>query len=216
MSIAKDVDGPDLGKVALVNLEYHIDAILIELHDFRLDPRREPALAPIEFEDSIDVRADGAAREDLPRRELNFGRDLVVLKTLVALQDDAVDHWILANCNHQSAGIAAVDRHVGEELRRVEVLEGLVERLGRIGLPGREICVGSDRFRLEPLVTANRYRVNDTLGRSWSRGRRIGGRLRRGWDGRGRLGSDHRYGGSAEHRTDQKQRTGAPAKTLRP
>src|SRR4051794_17840231 len=104
MRVAEDVDRADLGEVALINLEHHVDAVLVELHDLGIDACGEAALPPIEFEDSVDVGADCAAGEDLAWRELDLGVDLIVLEALVALEDDAVDHRIFANVDDQVAG----------------------------------------------------------------------------------------------------------------
>src|SRR4029079_7108869 len=136
-------------KVALVDLEDDIDAVLVELNDLRVDARGESTLAAIQFEDAVDVGANRAAREDLPRRELNLRRDLVLLEALVALEDDAVDDGILAHVDDEVTCLGAADRHVGEELCRVQILQRLVERRGRIGLAGREVRVGADSFWLE-------------------------------------------------------------------
>src|SRR5579872_388167 len=109
MAVAEDVDRSDLGEIALVNLENDIDPVLIELDDLRFDPGGEPSLAAVELEDAIDVRAHGGAGEDLPRRELDLRRNLVFLKVLVALEDDAIDHRVLANGDDQVPGVATGD-----------------------------------------------------------------------------------------------------------
>ena len=134
MRVAQDVDRPDLGEVALVDLEHHVDAVLVELDDLGIDPRGESALSAIKFEDAVDIGANRAAREDLPRRELDLRRDLVVLEALVALEDDAVDDGVLADVDDEVARLGAADRDVGEQLGRVQVLQRLIERGGRIGL----------------------------------------------------------------------------------
>ena len=54
----------------------------------------EAALALVQLDDAGDVGADLGAGEDLPRRELDLGQDLVFLEPLVAFQDDAVDHRV--------------------------------------------------------------------------------------------------------------------------
>src|SRR5205823_334629 len=99
--VAENVDGSDLGEVALVDLEHHVDAILVELDDLRFDTRGESALAAVEFKDPIDVGADRASSEDLARRQLDLRRDLVVLEALVALKNDAVDDRIFADVDDQ-------------------------------------------------------------------------------------------------------------------
>ena len=106
MLVADDVDRADLGEVALVDLEHDVDAVLVELDDLGLDARGEAALAAIQLEDPVDVGARRRAGEDLPRRELDLRRDLVVLEALVALEDDAVDDRIFAHVDDQVAGLA--------------------------------------------------------------------------------------------------------------
>ena len=54
----------DLGEVALGNLEHHVDAVLVELDDLRLDSRGKPALPAIEIDDPLDVGPDRRAGED--------------------------------------------------------------------------------------------------------------------------------------------------------
>ena len=104
--VAEDVDRADLGEVALVDLEHDIDAVLVELDDLGLDAGGEAALAAIQLEDPVDVGADRGAGEDLARRKLDLGQDLVVLEALVALEDDAVDDRVFADRDDQVAGVA--------------------------------------------------------------------------------------------------------------
>ena len=46
-----------LARSPSIDFEHDIDAVLVELDDLGLDPRGEAALAAIEFEDPVDVRA---------------------------------------------------------------------------------------------------------------------------------------------------------------
>ena len=93
----------------LVDLEHDVDAVLVELDDLRLDAGGVAALAAIELDDPGDVGAGLRAGEDLARREPDLGRDLVVLDAAIALEDDAVDHRILAHLDDQIAGVGAGD-----------------------------------------------------------------------------------------------------------
>ncbi len=122
MRIAEDVDRADLGEVALVDLEHHVDAVLVELNDLGIDARGESSLPPVKLEDPVDIGANCAPGEDLARSELDLRRDLVVLEALVALEDDAVDDRVFADIDDQVAGIGAGDGDVGEELGRVKIL----------------------------------------------------------------------------------------------
>src|SRR5206468_7735526 len=114
---------------------------LVELNNLGLDAGRKTALPAVKLENSIDVCSDRRAGEDLARREFDLGRDLVFLEPLITLKDDAVDDRVLANVDHEIAGFAAGNCDVRKELGRVEVLEGLVQSLGSIGLARRQICV---------------------------------------------------------------------------
>ena len=161
--VAENVDRPDLGEVAFVDFEHHVDAVLVELDDLRLDAGGKAALRAIKLEDPVDVGTDCGAGEYLPRRELDLGRDLVVLEALVALQDDPVDHRVFANVDDDVAGFAAGDRDVGEELGRVEVLQRLVEGFSGVALTRDEIRICANRLGLEPLVAAYRNRLDHPL-----------------------------------------------------
>ncbi len=209
--VAEDVDRPDLGKLAFVDFEHDIDAVLVELHDLGLDAGGKPTLAAVELENSLDVRTRRRTGEDLPRGKLDLRRDLVVLEALVALQDDAVDDRVFADRDDEVAGIAAGDGDVGEQLGRVQVLQRLVERDRGVGLAGGQIGVGANRLGLETLVALDRDRADRALGRSRGWRRSGGGRLR--LLGRGGL-REQRRGGTAEDRSHHQQRAGA-LKTLR-
>src|SRR6185503_12044967 len=109
-----DVDRADVRARAFVDLEHHIDAVLLELDDLRLDGGGEAALAAIELDDAGDVGARLGAGEDLPGRQLDLRVDLVFLDPFVALEDDPVDHRIFADLDDEVAGIGAGDLDVGE------------------------------------------------------------------------------------------------------
>ena len=185
--VADDVDAANLGLVALVDLENEIDAILLKVDDLRFDPRSEAALALVKLDNALDVRADLGAGKDLARLQLDLRDDLVVLDALVTLQDDAVDDRILSHGDDDIARLGTGDDDVGEKLRRVELLQRGIEGLGRITLARGEICVRTDRVRLETLIAAHRDRTNRAGGlRSWGNGRRRSRRSRGRRSRRGR------------------------------
>ena len=119
----------------------------------------------------------------------------------------------------QIAGVGAGDRDVGEQLGRVEVLQRLIERLGGVGLAGRQVGVGANRLRLEALVAANGDRADRAAPRRGA-GAGAGGGSRRGACRRRLAGwrrglREQRRGQPPRIGSDQKQRAGAPAETLR-
>ena len=225
--VAEDVDRSNLGEVALVNFEDDVDAVLVELHDLRIDACSETTLTAIKLEDSINVGARFGAGEDLPRSFLDLRHDLVVLEALVPLKDDSVDDRIFANVDDEVAGFGARDVGVSEEPGRVQVLDGLIERGPCVGLPDCQVGICAHRFRLEPLRALNDDRMDCALGRGSGShfcrrslsGSRLGCRRlrirRRLLRGRS-LRRQQRRGGAAEHGADQKQRAGSPAKSRRP
>src|SRR6185503_12852893 len=101
MLVADDVDAAHARPRPFVDLEDDVDAILVELDDLRLDAGAVAALAAVELDDPGNVGAGARAGEDLARRKPDLRRDLVVLDAPVALQDDAVDHRILADLDDQ-------------------------------------------------------------------------------------------------------------------
>src|SRR6185295_6721261 len=132
--VADDVDPADARARAFVDLEHHVDAVLVELDDLRLDAGGIAALAAVELDDPGDIGAGPRAGEDLARRQPDFRRDLVVLDAAVALEDDAVDDRILADLDDEVAGVGAGDDDVGEQFGHVEVPKRLVEPLLVVGL----------------------------------------------------------------------------------
>src|SRR5205823_2467626 len=109
-----------------------------------------------------------------------------------------------------------------EELGRVEVLQRLVERLGRIGLARSKVRVGANRFSLEALVSANGDRANRVSdwsrhGRRWRSGLARGGLRRRRLallGRRCRLG-EQRRGRASKDGSGQQKRARAPTNILR-
>jgi hypothetical protein len=208
--VADDVDLADLRLRPLGDLEDDVDAVLLELDDLRLDPGGEAALAAVELDDPGDVGARLGAGEDLARRELDLGVDLLVLEPLVALEDDAVDDRVLADLDDDVAGIAAEDLDVGEQLGVVEVADRLIELLAVVGLADPKLHVGEDGLGLEPLVARYGQGV-DRAGAGQRRRRQLHRGRRRSGGGLGLRGSRRGLGPpgrreSAEHGADEKRR----------
>ena len=111
------------------------------------------------------------------------------------------------------SGDGAGDRHVREQLGRVELLQRLVERARVIGNARLKIGVSADRFRLEALVPRDLDRADDPLGGCRGlRHRRCRGLRcrRRRWSGLGLL-RRRGHGDAAKDRAHHQQRTTALA-----
>ena len=198
--VADDVDLADLRLRPFVDLEHHIDAVLVELDHLGIDGRGEAALPLVEFDDARDVGADLRAGEDLTRRELDLGPDLVFLQPLVAFEDDAVDDGVFRHLDRQRA-IVVADLIILEQFGRRQILERLIEHRTVIGLPHAQAQIGEDRLCLEPLVADDGDRLDRGRGRR-RLGRRNGQRRchRRRGDLRQRRNRPRQHRPGQEHR----------------
>ena len=148
--VADDVDLLDLGLGPFVDLEHNIDAVLVELHHFRLDAGGKATLALVELNDAGHVSADLRTREYLARGEPDFRIDLVFLDPLVALQQNPVDHRILDDLDNHRAVIVA-DADILEQFCFEQILQRLVSRFLGVGLADAQFHVGQNRRRFEAL-----------------------------------------------------------------
>ena len=70
--VADEVDGLDLGRVALVDLEHEVHAVAVELDDLGLDDGGKAALPAVDVEDALHVGLRLGAGEDGARLELDL------------------------------------------------------------------------------------------------------------------------------------------------
>ena len=148
--VTDDVDLLDLGLGSFVDLKHNIDAILVELHHFRLNAGGKATLALVELDDAGHVSADFRTREYLARGQPDFRIDLVFLDPLVAFQQNPVDHRIFDHLDNHSAVIVA-DADILEQFRFEQILQRLVSRFLGGGLADAQFHVGQDRRRFEAL-----------------------------------------------------------------
>ena len=143
-----------------MDLEDQIDAVLRELHDLRLDRRGEPAGPPIDLDDALDVRPNPGAGIDHPRTELHFLVQLVLLDRLVPLEGDPIDDRIFNDADDEDRALAA-NGHIGEEARRKQGLERLIDLVGLVFVANGDLHVGADGLRLDTLVSLDANLGND-------------------------------------------------------
>ena len=206
--VADDVDLADLGLRPFVDFEHHVDAILVEVDHLRINDRGESALAAIQFQDAADVLPHRGTGEDLPRRELDFLGNLVAFQRLVTFQDDAVDDRVFAHLQHDVAGLDALDLILDEQVRRLQILQRLVQRFRSIRNADAQLGVRQHRFGLDALRSFDAQRLDRAHGR-----RRGGGRRRCLCAGRGcrcrrlgRRGRRLRHGGHTRQHGAGEQR----------
>ena len=136
---------------AIVDLEHHIHAVLIEPDDLRIDPRVVVAALGVQIEDTLPVLLGQRRREHRARLELHLRTKLVIGQLVVALEGDAVDQRVLDQTHDQRIAFA-VDPHVLEQAGGVERLQAAIEPVGIERVARLHQHVGQDRPGLDSLV----------------------------------------------------------------
>ena len=149
--VADEIDGLDLGGVALVDLEHQINAIAVELDDLGLDRGRKAPLAPVDVEHALHVGLRLGAREHGPRLELYLVLERILVDFLVAFKGDLVDDRIFHDRDDDAAALA-VDAHVGKQASCEQRADRLVDLARIVGVAGVEFEIGANGFGFHPLV----------------------------------------------------------------
>ena len=157
--IADDVNLLDLGLRPFSDFKHDIDTVLVELHHFRLNGCSKTPLALVQFDNARDIGADLGARENLTRSQLDFGFDLVVFKTLVAFEDDPVDHRVFTDFYNHRASVVT-DRNVCKQFGCIKVFERLVGTYLVPCLTGAKFDIRSNSVRLQSLCADNGDRLD--------------------------------------------------------
>ncbi len=151
-AIADEIDALDLGRPALGDLEHEIDAVLLELDDFRLDRRGEAALAAIDVEDALHVGLRAGAGEHRARLELDLGGQRRRIDLAVALEGDLIDDRVLDHGNDGSVALT-IDADVGEQARREQRAERAIDLAGVVVVTRRELEVRANRLGLDTTIS---------------------------------------------------------------
>ena len=149
--VADEDDLADQRHRAVVYLEHHIDAVLIEPDHLGIDARVVVALLGIQIEDVLTVLLGQRRGEHGARLELHIGTQLIVRELVVALEGDAVHQRVLDHMHDQRVALA-IDLHVLEQAGGVERLQAAIESVGveRVALLHQH--VGQDRPGLDSLI----------------------------------------------------------------
>ena len=177
--VADEIDRPDAGLGAFVDREDEVDAVVRLLDDFRVDAHVIAAGAAVDFGDALGVRLHHRARQGAARLGLDFGRKLVVLDLLVALEGDAADHRIFHHGDDDPAARGA-DPHVLEQAGLDQRLEAVVDLGLAEAAAGTGAEIGTDGLDFDAAVT-----LDD------DRGNRLGSSRRGGKRSRQRGGNRH-------------------------
>src|SRR5205814_8669789 len=106
--------------------EDEVDAVVRLLDDLGVDADVIAAGAAVDFGDALGIRLHHRAREGAARLGLDFGRQLVVLDLLVALEGDAADHGVFHHGDDDPATRRA-DADVLEQAGFDQRLEAVVD-----------------------------------------------------------------------------------------
>ena len=131
--VPNDVDLTDFRFRPFVDLEHDIYAVLAELDHLWLDRRGEAPLTLVKLDNAGDICADLGASKDLARCETNFRKNLVILDSVVAFENDPVDHRVLDHIDDDITAFVR-DTHARKEFSRGKVFDDLVTSCSRIGI----------------------------------------------------------------------------------
>ena len=168
--VADEIDGANLGGRALIDLEHDVDAVVLEIDDFRIDLRRVEALAAVDVENALHVRLHARARVDGAGLELDFGGQRVVLDLPVAFEGDPGDDRVLDHDDDDRAAFAP-DANILEQAGGKQGFQGFVDSREVVRIADIESEIGADGFRLDALVAF------DADGADISRRLGMGGKL---------------------------------------
>ncbi len=155
MIIADEIDAPYLGDRTLVDFEHQVDAVLRQFDDLRIDRRGKSPAAAIKLQETPHVALRLGAGENLARLFLHLLTQRVVAELVIALEHDAIDHWILDDLDDERvAGAAQTDvaEQAGIEQGLQRAVDAIrIERIARLDRHVRLHCFRLDTLRaLDP------------------------------------------------------------------
>ena len=166
--VADECDAADQRGLALVDLEHHVHAVLVQVDDLRLDRRGITAGFGVAVQDALPVGLRQLRREHRAGTKLQLAPQLVVTQLVVALEGDAVDDGVLDHLHHQAIALTA-DGHVLEQASGVQRLEAAVDAVGIEAVTGLHQHVGADRSLLDALVALDLDAGDGPAGCGWTR-----------------------------------------------
>ena len=177
--VAGEADATDAGGGAVGDGEDQVHAVLRPLDDLRVHPGRELAVAPIDFDDALDVGLHLGAGEHGARLDLDFLGQVLVRDLGIALEHHLVDDRVLGDADGQGTGGA-----VEAGLDVAEQAGGRQRLQRRVGVGRGEIVplahadIGQHRAGLHALGAAHHDMLDHTglgLGHACPAGIRRGG-----------------------------------------
>ena len=165
--VPQEGDGAQARLWTLVDLEDHVDAVLVQLHQLGRNRRRDSARQPVQFDDLADVFLHLGAGIDTARSQGDFLAQLVLADRAVPLQHDLVDDRVLDDLDDQIAVRLNTQLDVGEQLRALERANRHVQHDGIDRVAGLDRQIGQDRGLIDPLVATDQDTVDDDALRRW-------------------------------------------------
>ena len=152
--VAYEGDAADERRGSLVDLEHHVDAVVGQADDLRLDGRGVAGRRGILVENALAVGIGKLRREHRALAQLYRGPQLRVVELVVALEGDGVDDRVLGDVDHERVALT-LEADILEQPRGVERLDAAVQALRVERVAGRYEHVGEDRPGLDALVAVD-------------------------------------------------------------
>ena len=153
--VADELDRFDAGLHTFGDREDEVDAVVRLLDDLGRDTHVVAARAPVDFGDALGVGLHHRTRQCSARLGLDFGRKLLVLDLLVALEGNTTDHRVF-NHRDDKAAACAVNLHVLEQAGLDQGLQTVVHAAGVECAVRAGLEVGADRVGFDATVPLDR------------------------------------------------------------
>ena len=158
--VADEVDGPDFGAAAFVDVVHDVDAILAEIDRAGRDHGVVASDAGIGGANCLGVRLELVGGERAARLQLHGGGELGILELAVALKQNLVDDLVFRDLDDERSA-RLIDAHVREQPGSEQPLHQFVDIGRREGDARLDGQIAANRRRIDALIALHVYRGND-------------------------------------------------------
>ncbi len=149
--VANEIDARDLGRLALVDDEDEVHAVLRKTDDLGIDPCGKMSGSAIERNQPLHVGLDPRAGIDHALLQFDFLGELLVVEIGIAFEADLVNERVFRDLYDQAAA-PSENPHIGEKPRLKQSLDRFIDLRGCDGLTRRHMHVGEDGVALHALI----------------------------------------------------------------
>ncbi|MNS54059.1 hypothetical protein D3C72_868390 [compost metagenome] len=166
--VAQEGDGGYAGFRTFIDLEHHVDAVLLQLDQLGRHRGRDATRQAVQFDDLTDVLLNAGAGVDAARLDRDLVRQLLLGEGLVPLERHLVDDRVFNDLDHQVAVRLQAQLHVGEQARARQGADRDVDRRRVDGVARLDRQIGKHGRLVDALIAAHHDAIDDgaILGRS--------------------------------------------------